>query len=454
MAAIDEAVGRGSREPLIAAGARLGSDNRSYPFLIAGSALISDDLERYIDRVLASEQGQDDSQTLAEFLVLGSAYHAIEGWKYLSKAAYALLAASRNAALHLAYYAELRAARSILAGSGTCARNTWHFSLPETGRPITFGRPRSLETACAVSAADEIISTHEAASDGLRAWSRVAGNGEWVTDSVRCLRFADIDWADACGATRSRGQLAENWLSEWSVDLKGLQADSAARNVASYGVDLSQSAFDALRREELEFICEAHRASLYQEANQDGIDLALLRDFCEKSGRLTWRKSEQVWSNMRHRLVADRRMDRFKAKALVGRIQKTDQTPAGRIIQLADRNNRTPDAVFARAFLLLRLSPILQRRMWSEMRKRAPGGRLPWQETLLRQFARWSRLTPHVSDPEEYRDMEDDQIAALDDVADWLAANSFNPEIVWRERCLQLVDLCCFERAALRAFVA
>lgn len=55
---------------------------------------------------------------LTELTAIRSPLHAIDGWSYLARALNALISGNPHAARHLAYYAELRGALSILASSG------------------------------------------------------------------------------------------------------------------------------------------------------------------------------------------------------------------------------------------------------------------------------------------------------------------------------------------------
>jgi len=70
---------------------------------------------------------------LSDYLALSCPLHALDGWRYLSAALVSLLNGARTEALHLAYYAELRAALSILAGSGIAVLNNKHYAIDNTG---------------------------------------------------------------------------------------------------------------------------------------------------------------------------------------------------------------------------------------------------------------------------------------------------------------------------------
>jgi hypothetical protein len=56
-------------------------------------------------------------------------FHMIEGWRYASAATTAFLNNSQQTALHFAYYAELRAALSLLSWSGIRVKQRGHYYL-------------------------------------------------------------------------------------------------------------------------------------------------------------------------------------------------------------------------------------------------------------------------------------------------------------------------------------
>src|SRR5207249_5741525 len=115
-------VQQASSEHVIMAGSRFGKNSQTYPFLDPQSPLLSqaapNSLQQYMDEALARGPSPQEANELATFLAIGTCSHALDGWRYLSQAAFALLNGARRTSIHLAYYAELRAARSILGSSG------------------------------------------------------------------------------------------------------------------------------------------------------------------------------------------------------------------------------------------------------------------------------------------------------------------------------------------------
>src|ERR1700722_668599 len=57
-------------------------------------------------------------RNLSQYIVASCLLHSTDGWSYLGKAILALMRGDPHRSRHLAYYAELRAAMSILASEG------------------------------------------------------------------------------------------------------------------------------------------------------------------------------------------------------------------------------------------------------------------------------------------------------------------------------------------------
>ena len=64
------------------------------------------------------QQGNVDGPKIGEYIASSAPLHLADGWNYLSRAFDAACRGDRGAAYHLSYYAELRAAMSLLATEG------------------------------------------------------------------------------------------------------------------------------------------------------------------------------------------------------------------------------------------------------------------------------------------------------------------------------------------------
>lgn len=487
MSRLEETVRASSPLPVVTAGATLGSAEGSYPFVDPSCPLFPASHE-YLDSVLLAPVADPDQRVLAQYLAIAVSWHSLEGWRYLSQAANALLCGARQAAIHLAYYAELRAARSILAGSGICIRNEFHFGLDPSGEVLTFGALRStgaVAVDCTIRAAvtsaiyrlchrlwnttdrsqdasqEKSIGTHLAASKALRAWARAAANGARVADALCGLRYRNIDWVTACQVAPMRDVIVANWLKDWSMDLSKLDSDKRRRNVASYGVSLSKSDLDPLRESEIRFVRSLNEACLsIGMGDVDALDIALLRDFVVKSAEVVarsegrpWHGNQEdlrgVWLSLTTQLTRLGGIGEEEAEESVNSIRDAGSGASWDVIKAANNYNGDASGVLARAFLLLRLATALQLAQWQEMSLRSPLGVLNWPEELLRHYAVHTHLgTPGINRA-DLRDLEEDQAEVLEELDDWLDSGPFDSLATWQQKTALLQNLCRFERMFL-----
>jgi hypothetical protein len=483
MATLEAAVQQASGDHIIAAGAGLGKANPAYPFLDPSGQIATQSqqqsLQEYLDEVLGRAPSTQEIDELSSFVAIGTCSHVLDGWRYLSHAASALLNGSRRTCIHLAYYAELRAARSILGAFGIAIRNTLHFAVTKDRRVVTFGalnRPtaapvgpfRQILNDLAgvyddvvrrimrrpppiVPRDDEPIGTHAAAWKALREWVKNPDHAERVVRAFGGLIYENVDWVEACRSTAMRVDVVAHWLQNWSCDLKSLSADSGARNAASYGVDLSSDTFRPVQQSELDAVRDANEACLsWNGEPTDQIQLMLICDFIVKAARRLEMKKNDMWKKVRQYLENEAAHPPKKAKGLVTLIKKMPDQAAGRVFSFAADRKSGATGVFCRALLLLRLATALMREQWKEIRTRSSGGAAAWQDKWLEEFACHAHVDV-TSTPMDFHDLETDHEDALDEIKSWLGANSFNPNTLWQNVSVPLREICRLERAGLWA---
>src|SRR5882762_907600 len=154
------AVASASSQPIVQAASQLGSIQSTWPFIATGSSILGGRALTFIESLynLVPDAAQKDE--LARYLALSTASHVLDGWRYLSQAAVSFLSGSRTQAIHLAYYAELRAALAILAFSGIGIMKRKHFALTRAMDVIWFQG-----------------ATHETTWRTIGYWSREPGHG-------------------------------------------------------------------------------------------------------------------------------------------------------------------------------------------------------------------------------------------------------------------------------------
>lgn len=157
--------------------------------------------------------------SLSEYLAAAAPTHCADGWSYLSRALHSYLMGDAHSSWHFAYYAELRAAQSILSASGCGAFNTWNCVVDANGVIHSLGRHPTHEMVWL--ALGFLIKSSTNASAAIAAATRIFG--ESVPDIVQYA------YPGVSAATTSSG-----WISDWLFDLEVGAEDKGFRNRCSY----------------------------------------------------------------------------------------------------------------------------------------------------------------------------------------------------------------------------
>ena len=153
---------------------------------------------------------------LVDYVAASTISHCFDGWSYLARALESEMAGDPDAARHLGYYAELRAAMSILAGEGVGVFDFDHVIVTGPDECVFLNGPK----------------THAMAWEALEHWARSDKSSELIFRAITPERFNLQIWFDCFGGG---GQfLASTWLRQWGLDLSRLNDDKQARNLVSY----------------------------------------------------------------------------------------------------------------------------------------------------------------------------------------------------------------------------
>lgn len=157
------------------------------------------------------------SDDMLEVIAIRGPLHAIDGWGYLGRAFSSLLSGQAHAARHLSYYAELRAALSILANSGIGVFNQCNAVVDTTGTVHIMSR----------------FGTHDMAWLALAEWSLRASSLEQLIAPIQLAGTSLLDpfreFFPAQVSTAA-GQL----MTKWGFDLQQGSIDRDERNWSSY----------------------------------------------------------------------------------------------------------------------------------------------------------------------------------------------------------------------------
>lgn len=163
--------------------------------------------------------GTLNARHLAQYIAVSTLLHATDGWGYLGRSIQSILHGDAHRALHLGYYAELRAAMSLLASQGVGIFKNQHFVVDATNSVSRF--PQSSPT-------------HEFAWDALSHWAQLNTSGALLAQVVRPHGRPLDEWLRPSGGGSTFEPQAKAWFRQWGMDLGIMGDDRNARNVRSY----------------------------------------------------------------------------------------------------------------------------------------------------------------------------------------------------------------------------
>jgi hypothetical protein len=152
--------------------------------------------------------------------------HCVDGWGYVSRALSAFLAGDFHAARHLAYYAQLRAGLSILAGVGVGVFNGINFAVLSNG-----GTERVDPTA---GPSRSGLGTHIMVWEALEAWSASTPGADLFLSLMKVRNSTIEECVDAIWPGFNSQSVATQLVSAWGLDLKRGKTEHRYRKVSSY----------------------------------------------------------------------------------------------------------------------------------------------------------------------------------------------------------------------------
>ena len=162
-------------------------------------------------------QGTFKDLQMADYIGASTLGHCFDGWSFLGRALEAELAGDPGSARHLGYYAELRAAMSLLACEGIGIFDNSHVVVETNGVCSEFGRG---------------MRTHRVVWEVLHEWSGTNRSNDRLLGVIRPDGIPLAEWIQQFGG--SARFITRNWLRKWGLDLRRLRSDRDARNLASY----------------------------------------------------------------------------------------------------------------------------------------------------------------------------------------------------------------------------
>lgn len=348
---------------------------------------------------------------LAQYIAASVALHANDGWSYLGRAVSCMLAGDKHRSLHLAYYAELRAAMSLLASNGLGVFNYKHFYISGTNTTTKFGATNG---------------THILTWLALQEWSRCPASGVLFSALVRPEGLSLDDWFSGQGGATVLAPQAKDWFLQWGMDLSLATKDREARNESSYRPDGVPTTWELSSREGLDFVrdmwsaLEPGAGSSFEQIDRYILRLAVERHHFSVTSRVAGRGDAAfvtlVNSVVDAQSLAKATEDRLK-DFLLRRTAPTDPD-IFRFSAMKPGNPQTDAfAVMARAVLLLRVATGAAHTMLDRAGFDASVLEFWWQK-LGETRGLWTPGEP----PDQLADLWADVEQSLRDVADVEAA--------------------------------
>lgn len=198
-----------------------------------------------------------DCSNLISYISASAPTHLIDGWSLYSRANEALLRGDSGSAIHLAYYAELRAAMSILASEGIGVFSNKH-PIITSGKTyevvsnlIEWDKDNNNYKAKPANAG-----THRIVWPLLSHWSKTKKASDLIDSIINPENIELSNWLTATKSFTTGRPISEYLFSRWGIDLANLHEDHQNRNVVSYQPSDLRVFADPAIKDVLDFVCE------------------------------------------------------------------------------------------------------------------------------------------------------------------------------------------------------
>lgn len=164
---------------------------------------------------------------LVGYIAASAPTHAIDGWSYLGRAVESVLRGDSGSAIHFGYYAELRAAMSLMACEALGIFNNRHPVVDSKGH--TQPLPKVYNGSKLIYAG-----THKIVWPCVIHWAGLRKAGVLIDEIIRPSGIAISEWIKNLNGNVPVRAIAQVWLKAWGVDLAIYDDDHNFRNEVSY----------------------------------------------------------------------------------------------------------------------------------------------------------------------------------------------------------------------------
>jgi hypothetical protein len=368
---------------------------------------------------------------LSQYVAASAPIHCIDGWALLGRAIDCHTRRDYDSSKHFAYYAELRAAFSLLAAEGVGIFNNDHFVVT-TNRNCLHLRG----------------STHKTVWQALEHWAELKKSTDLLGSAISINGISIQDWLDSFQSGSSLRPVGTRWLQNWGLDLRIFSDDRESRNVASYRPTTMGENLPLNPEDSSEFVCALWQMCEPSAHSGFGIlDRHLLRTALEDTFRgmhgTTSGIHAQRYRNEIQRMIAAVIPDPTVHEQWANFLTRVTE-PADPLILSRAKSGTSPGTpqhhlqIISRGALLLRTASAACSRLFQAGGIAAADLKF-WWSTIGENRGLWERN----AEPADFKDLWADAEAALTDFRAWNRSRSANAGTFkeWRDELSNAIDV-------------
>jgi hypothetical protein len=331
--------------------------------------------------------------------------HCMDGWSYVARAFSALLAGDAHAARHLSYYAQLRAAMSMLANLGIGIFNGINYAIDSSGNTFRIDTPHNGARALGMG-------THDIVWQALKAWSENAATARVFLDLVKVRGSSLRDCIEAIWPGASMLAAAGLLVESWGLDLRRGGEEHVDRNVSSYNPH-SLNQIITTPAESLRFISSSWK--LFEPSSSssfDNLDKFLLRSVLQRQHRAVYANSRYSEGAMsaQYEHLPDLVKGLASKQFILGQLEPKNPELIRRARQRS--SPAQPTEMLARALLLLRAATAFTHASFVDAGIDSLAGEMrPWLDGVASERGFWAPTKPLAEPTDLWADIE---LALLD----------------------------------------
>jgi len=266
--------------------------------------------------------------------------HLTEGWRFLSAALSSMLSNAPAQAIHFAYYAELRAAISLLSSHGIRVSDRDNSYIETNG-------------ASKKTSSWQSMRTHNVVWKLWKDWAKTPAAEGLLLNQLKILPSVTIGHLKA-----SVSRVAANpTLTRWALDLS-MGDEHKARNRASYETPMARAPLQPMTTADFEFVRD-----LWALAEPTGVGLRFEQELVRYLVNVELEDDDVAISDedkaaWRRRLIEDLEKSTGTPKETLELFFDVGSS-SSQVFRLAFDPNLNPSNMVARAFFLLRLATLM-----------------------------------------------------------------------------------------------